>query len=199
MMDITEIKILLCGNSGIGKTSIFKRYYENIFKADCNKTLGIDFQTKEIKHNDKLYSIHVIDTAGEEKQRSIIKSYFHMADYYLLVFDLTNKNSLFDLSEWIELLKEHIEKPKYFILGNKSDLERYIISDDEINDFLSDKDVSKINGENFLKVSAKTGENIKQAFKYILDIIEQDNDDEDEQIIITRQKVKNKEMKTNCC
>ena len=199
MQDIIEVKLLLCGNSGVGKTSIFKRYYENKFEGNYTTSIGIDFQTKEIKYNDKLYSVHLIDTAGEERFRSITSSYFRMAEYYLLVFDLTNKNSLMALSSWIESLKEHIEKPKYIILGNKSDLERNLIPDQEINEVLNDKDNLKINDENFLKVSAKTGENINKAFEYILNIIEQTSD-KDEQIIkqpIKKVKINKKKMK--CC
>ena len=199
MQDIIEVKLLLCGNSGVGKTSIFKRYYENKFEGNYTTSIGIDFQTKEIKYNDKLYSVHLIDTAGEERFRSITSSYFRMAEYYLLVFDLTNKNSLMALSSWIESLKEHIEKPKYIILGNKSDLEKNLIPDQEINEVLNDKDNLKINDENFLKVSAKTGENINKAFEYILNIIEQTND-KDEQIIkqpIKKVKINKKKMK--CC
>ena len=199
MQDIIEVKLLLCGNSGVGKTSIFKRYYENKFEENYTTSIGIDFQTKEIKYNDKLYSVHLIDTAGEERFRSITSSYFRMAEYYLLVFDLTNKNSLMALSSWIESLKEHIEKPKYIILGNKSDLEKKLIPDQEINEVLNDKDNLKINDENFLKVSAKTGENINKAFEYILNIIEQTSD-KDEQIIkqpIKKVKINKKKMK--CC
>ena len=199
MQDIIEVKLLLCGNSGVGKTSIFKRYYEDKFEANYTTSIGIDFQTKEIKYNDKLYSVHLIDTAGEERFRSITSSYFRMAEYYLLVFDLTNKNSLMALSSWIESLKEHIEKPKYIILGNKSDLEKNVIPDEEINEVLNDKVNLKINDENFLKVSAKTGENINKAFEYILNIIEQTSD-KDEQIIkqpIKKVKINKKKMK--CC
>ena len=199
MQDIIEVKLLLCGNSGVGKTSIFKRYYENKFEGNYTTSIGIDFQTKEIKYNDKLYSVHLIDTAGEERFRSITSSYFRMAEYYLLVFDLTNKNSLMALSSWIESLKEHIEKPKYIILGNKSDLEKNLIPEQEINEVLNDKDNLKINDENFLKVSAKTGENINKTFEYILNIIEQTND-KDEQIIkqpIKKVKINKKKMK--CC
>ena len=199
MQDIIEVKLLLCGNSGVGKTSIFKRYYENKFEGNYTTSIGIDFQTKEIKYNDKLYSVHLIDTAGEERFRSITSSYFRMAEYYLLVFDLTNKNSLMALSSWIESLKEHIEKPKYIILGNKSDLEKNVIPDEEINEVLNDKDNLKINDENFLKVSAKTGENINKAFEYVLNIIEQTSD-KDEQIIkqpIKKVKINKKKMK--CC
>ena len=199
MQDIIEVKLLLCGNSGVGKTSIFKRYYENKFEGNYTTSIGIDFQTKEIKYNDKLYSVHLIDTAGEERFRSITSSYFRMAEYYLLVFDLTNKNSLMALSSWIESLKEHIEKPKYIILGNKSDLEKNVIPDEEINEVLNDKDNLKINDENFLKVSAKTGENINKAFEYILNIIEQTSD-KDEQIIKQKiKKVKINKKKMKCC
>ena len=199
MQDIIEVKLLLCGNSGVGKTSIFKRYYENKFEGNYTTSIGIDFQTKEIKYNDKLYSVHLIDTAGEERFRSITSSYFRMAEYYLLVFDLTNKNSLMALSSWIESLKEHIEKPKYIILGNKSDLEKNVIPDEEINEVLNDKVNLKINDENFIKVSAKTGENRNKAFEYVLNIIEQTSD-KDEQIIkqpIKKVKINKKKMK--CC
>ena len=199
MQDIIEVKLLLCGNSGVGKTSIFKRYYENKFEGNYTTSIGIDFQTKEIKYNDKLYSVHLIDTAGEERFRSITSSYFRMAEYYLLVFDLTNKNSLMALSSWIESLKEHIEKPKYIILGNKSDLEKNVIPDEEINEVLNDKVNLKINDENFIKVSAKTGENINKVFEYVINIIEQTSD-KDEQIIkqpIKKVKINKKKMK--CC
>ena len=194
-----DIKVLLFGNTGVGKTSIFKRYYENKFDGNYNSSIGIDFQTKVIKHKNKSYSIQLFDTAGQERFRSITSSYFRMAEYYMLVFDLTNKNSLNAVPDWIESLKEFIDKPKYIILGNKSDLERNKIPDDEINDVLEGQDHFKINDENFIKVSAKTGENINKTFEYILNIIEQTSD-KDEQIIkqpIKKVKINKKKMK--CC
>ena len=200
-----DIKVLLFGNTGVGKTSIFKRYYENKFDGNYNSSIGIDFQTKVIKHNNKSYSIQLFDTAGQERFRSITSSYFRMAEYYMLVFDLTNKNSLNAVPDWIESLKEFIDKPKYIILGNKSDLERNKIPDDEINDVLEGQDHFKINDENFIKVSAKTGENIKEAFKYLLDIVEQNSDEnKDEEIIIKNKTKKNKlknkgKKKVKCC
>ena len=200
--DITEIKILLCGNSGVGKTSIFRRYYENKFEGNFITSIGIDFRTKEIKYKKKTYSIHLIDTAGEERFRSITSSYFRMAEYYLLVFDLTDKNSLISLPEWIESLKEYIDNPKFFVIGNKSDLERSQISDIEINDVLNGKGNIKINNENFIKVSAKTGDNVEETFKYIIDLVEKISN-EDDQIIISKKKTKKKlvknKKKMKCC
>ena len=104
-----------------------------------------------------------------------------MAEYFILVFDLTNKNSLNAIPDWLESLKENVEKPKFMILGNKCDLERNQISDEEINDVLEGKDNFKINGENFMKVSAKSGKNVVEAFNYLLELIEQNKDQNEEE------------------
>ena len=201
---IIEKKVLLCGNSGVGKTSIFKRYFKNEFEGNYNSSIGIDFQTKVIKRKSKQYSIQVFDTAGEERFRSITSSYFHMAEYFLLIFDLTNRNSFDAIPEWIALLKEYVEKPKFMIIGNKSDLEKNKIPDDEINDALEDKEQFKINDENFIKVSAKTGKNINYAFDYLLDLIEKNINENDDEEIIIKNKPKNKlkknsKKKMKCC
>ena len=150
------------------------------------------------------YSIQVFDTAGEERFRSITSSYFRMAEYFLLIFDLTNRNSFDAIPEWIALLKEYVEKPKFMIIGNKSDLEKNKIPDDEINDALEDKEQFKINDENFIKVSAKTGKNINYAFDYLLDLIEKNIDENDDKEIIIKNKPKNKlkknaKKKMKCC
>ena len=201
---IIDKKVLLCGNSGVGKTSIFKRYFKNEFEGNYNSSIGIDFQTKVIKRKSKQYSIQVFDTAGEERFRSITSFYFRMAEYFLLIFDLTNRNSFDAIPEWIALLKEYVEKPKFMIIGNKSDLEKNKIPDDEINDALEDKEQFKINDENFIKVSAKTGKNINYAFDYLLDLIEKNIDENDDEEIIIKNKPKNKlkknaKKKMKCC
>ena len=201
---IIDKKVLLCGNSGVGKTSIFKRYFKNEFQGNYNSSIGIDFQTKVIKRKSKQYSIQVFDTAGEERFRSITSFYFRMAEYFLLIFDLTNRNSFDAIPEWIALLKEYVEKPKFMIIGNKSDLEKNKIPDDEINDALEDKEQFKINDENFIKVSAKTGKNINYAFDYLLDLIEKNIDENDDEEIIIKNKPKNKlkknaKKKMKCC
>ena len=176
-----EVKILLFGNSGVGKTAIFNRFYKNKFDGIFTSSIGVDFQTRIFEYKNKKYSIHLFDTAGEERFRSLTSSYFHMAEYFILVFDLTNKNSLNAIPDWLESLKENVEKPKFMILGNKCDLERNQISDEEINDVLEGKDNFKINGENFMKVSAKSGKNVVEAFNYLLELIEQNKDQNEEE------------------
>ena len=172
-----EIKILLLGDTGVGKTSIFKRYLENKYEGNKTATVGVDFSTRDFKYKNENYIIQVFDTAGQERFKGITKSYFHMSEYYFVVFDLTNKNSLDAIPSWLELLKEEKENPKYIILGNKDDLKNKQISEDEINNVLENLDNININGEKFLRVSAKNGNNIENAFKYMIDVFNNDNNE----------------------
>ncbi len=196
-----EIRILLFGNSGVGKTAIFNRFNKNKFDSLYTSSIGIDFQTRILQHKNKQYSLHLFDTAGEERFRSLTSSYFHMAEYFILVFDLTNKISLNAIPEWLDLLKENVEKPKFMVLGNKCDLERNQISDEEINDVLEGKDNFKINGENFMKVSAKSGKNVVEAFYYLLELIEQNKDQNEEEQTIIKNKTTTLQFtgKMRCC
>ena len=81
-----EIKILLIGDSGVGKTSIFNRYLYNSFKEDYHysSSIGVDFETKNITYKKKKYSLKIFDTAGQERFRSITRSYFRMGNFFLL-------------------------------------------------------------------------------------------------------------------
>ena len=170
-----ELKILLLGDSGVGKTSIFHRYLKKKFEENLTATIGADIITKEITYKNEPYKIHIFDTAGQERFRSITTSYFHMSDYYFVVFDLTNKNSLDSIPHWLKQLKKEKENPKYIILGNKDDIKKNQIPNEEINKTLENLGTVKINKDNFLKVSAKSGKNIEEAFNYMIDIFNNNN------------------------
>ena len=94
-------------------------------------------EVKNIKYNNKDYLIKIFDTAGQERFKSMITPYFHMADGFFIVFDLTNKSSLDSVYQWIELINENNKNPKFIILGNKDDLEDNKLNDNEINDVLN--------------------------------------------------------------
>ena len=200
-----EIKILLLGDSGVGKTSIFRKYLENKYEGSKTATVGVDLVTKNFKHKNENYIIQLFDTAGQERFKGITKSYFHMSDYYFVVFDLTNKISLDSIPGWLELLKEEKENPKYIILGNKDDLKKNQIPEEEINEALETLNNININGEKFLKVSAKSGKNIDYAFKYMIDVFNNNNDNNEnkEENINAKlnKKINNKQNNPNvkCC
>ena len=175
-------KIVLLGDTGVGKTSIFNRYCKNKFESNYNSTIGVDFEVKKIEYKKKDYSIEIFDTAGQERFQSIIDSYFRMGEGFFVIFDLTNKHSLDSLPKWIKKIKEKIEEPKYIILGNKDDLKNDQLNDDEIYGVINE--LENFNDNNFYRVSAKEGKNIKNVFNRMINFLENNNVGEDKTTFI---------------
>jgi len=157
MSEDVILKIIILGASTVGKTSIFLRYFNNEFSHGTLTTLGVDFKTKFFKFEDKKLKINYIDTAGQEKFKSISENYLKGTDGVILVFDLTNKETLDLVNYWADCIKKNNRDNIGLILfGNKSDLE-------------NDRDVTYEEGKNladklkclYYEGSAKTGENIE--------------------------------------
>jgi len=201
-----KIHLILLGETGVGKTSIMRRFINNEFISNSS-SIGIDYHFKSMKYNNKTYSIQIFDTAGQERFKSLVKTYYHIGDGFFIIFDLTNDNSLDAIKYWIESVNEIIENPKFIILGNKDDLQKNMkISDDVIQNQLENyKDII------YIKTSAKAGTNIKQAFEKMIDLFENDNNNvqiEQEQnskknnsVVINKKdhKKKKKEKDKQCC
>ena len=164
-----EIKLLLLGESSVGKTSIFNRYIYDKMDKNISSSIGVDFETKIIKYRNKKYKIRLFDTAGQERFQSITRSYYHLGDGFLIVFDLTNEHSLNMIQNWIESLQENVEDCKFFIIGNKCDLEDKLIPDDVINTKLKDYNKDK---KLLYKTSALKNINIKEVIEKMIDYIE---------------------------
>lgn len=117
-------KILILGDSGVGKSAILKQYINQTFDATHMTTIGIDYACKVIYLQDKKIKFSIWDTAGQERFRSITKAYMRGMQCVLLVYDITDMQSFADIERWIEMVRaysydQHIQ---YFIIGNKSDL-----------------------------------------------------------------------------
>jgi len=165
-----RIRIMLIGNSNVGKTSIAKRYCKNQFNQNYISTVGIDFVTKYIKVGEKTINLQIWDTAGQERYKVIGKNYYNKSDGFIVVYDITNKATFNDISGWISQIKELASHDnKYIIVGNKYDLEEK-------------RKVTKLEGENlskkyncqFFEVSAQSGKNIDKCFLYLAQNILQD-------------------------
>ena len=120
-----KIKIMVIGESKIGKTSIISRYCNNEFNGGAYlSTVGIDFQIKDIVLNNKLIKLQIWDTAGQERYRNIAKNYFQSSDGFIIVYDISNLETFEKLDYWIEQIQTNSqEKTKMFLFGNKIDLE----------------------------------------------------------------------------
>ena len=196
-----EYKILLLGESNVGKTTIFNRYIFDRLDKNQGSTIGVDFEAKNFKYKNQAYSIKLFDTAGQERFQSITKAYYHMGDGFLIVFDLTNENSLKAIGDWISSLKEDKKEFKFLIIGNKNDLKNQI-PENVINEYLKDyKDI-------YIKTSAIKNENIKESIKKLIDLLDNDennlenNDNKEEVIKIAntkKSKTSRKNKNARCC
>ena len=133
---LIEYKIILIGDTNSNKTKIFNKMINNISFIEPSTTNWVDFETKIITYKNKEYSVKLFDTSGQERFRSITKSYFHMGDGFFIVFDLSNEQSLESVEEWINSIKEDIQNPKIVILGHETQSNNNI-PDNIINQYLN--------------------------------------------------------------
>ena len=136
-------KIIAIGDSGVGKTSIIRKYLYNIFEPTTINTIGLSFSFKEvILKNKTKVKLKIMDTAGQEKYNSLTKTYYKNADGVLFVFDINKKKSFDSLQKWMELFNENNNGKKIipiYLLGNKCDLERKV-EQESIDKFIKETD-----------------------------------------------------------
>ena len=191
------LKIIILGSSEVGKTCILNRYFNNEFKENSLSTIGIDFQTKFFKFEDKKIKVNYTDTAGQEKFRAISINYLKSTNGVILVFDITNKESFELLETWMNELKENnkIDISK-ILIGNKLDLaEKREVQKEEAENF------AKQIGCQYFEGSAKSGENINDALDEIARITflyMKDNQEEErrDSIVLSKEEKSNKKK---CC
>ena len=90
-------RLLLIGNSNVGKTSLLNRFCDSTYNDDCKATIGVDFKVVTLKYKDKIIKVHVWDTAGQERFKSVAVNYYRTANVFIFVYDITNDTSFNDL------------------------------------------------------------------------------------------------------
>ena len=164
-------KIVLIGDTSVGKTNILSKYLTDEFDPESKATVGVEFGTKNFKIENNIVKVQIWDTAGQERYRSITNAYYKGAKGALLVYDITNKKSFDNLDKWISDLKINgDEKISIVLLGNKSDLEsQRVISTEE------GKDKAELFKFAFMETSALNGSNIEKAFDELIKEVYKDN------------------------
>ena len=209
---IEIIKIVIIGESSVGKTSIISQFVDNIFQEELISTVGGLFNQKTMKCVDlnKIIKLEIWDTAGQERYRSVTKMFYKDADVAVLVYDITNQKSFKALQNyWVEQVQESSLKETILVLAaNKSDLtENEQVDESEARDY--SKEINAI----FFVVSAKNSSSINDLFKEIVKkktgsknvIIIEDNEDSVFQFkkirkeSISLNKAKAKKKKIGCC
>ena len=171
-MSDENIKIALLGDSCVGKTSLIRRFVEDRFEDNFISTIGVDYFEKKVMINNKQINLVIQDTSGEERFKSLSKTYYKNADGIIFVFDVTNKESFSQgIKYWLTESDNEKGENNYkkILVGNKSDL----------------KDMRKVNKETaekysenrnmkYFETSAKTGENVDLIFKELVELILKD-------------------------
>ena len=194
-------KLILIGDSCVGKSNILLKYLKNQFNENSKTTIGVEFGTKNIIINNKRIKIQIWDTAGQERYRSITSAYYKGAKGALIVYDITRKNTFDNIDKWITDLKLNGDKNIcIIILGNKSDL----IDKREINknDGIKKAEMYKTA---FLETSALNGDNISKAFDELIEqivinnknIFQDDNENEIDKCVNLNDEKNNNNKK--CC
>lgn len=153
-------KLLLIGDSGVGKTCVLFRFSDDTFNTTFISTIGIDFKIKTVELQGKKIKLQIWDTAGQERFHTITTSYYRGANGILLVYDITNPKSFDNISKWLRNINEHAsEDVERMLIGNKCDMDdKRLISEER------GKNVATENGIKFFETSAKDNINIEQAF-----------------------------------
>jgi Ras-related protein Rab-1A len=116
-------KVLLIGDSGVGKSSILIRFTDDIYSDKYISTIGVDFKIKTMEHDDKIIKLQLWDTAGQERFRTLTTSYYRGAHGIIIVFDLTDPDSFENIKQWLnEVNRYAYENICKIIVGNKVDL-----------------------------------------------------------------------------
>ena len=203
--EIICFKILLLGDSSVGKTAFILRFCEDKFDEDCLTTVGIDQKNKFVKKDGKKLQLQIWDTAGQERFRSITKNCFKGADGIVLMYDISNYQTFKHIKGWISNIKDSIDinKIALVVVGNKNDLP----DDEKKVDEESKKKFEEENNMKIIDASAKTNLNVSESFITLIDKMlnlglgkKKDEADENDEMNNSQQlKIGDDKKKKDCC
>lgn len=159
-------KVVVIGDSAVGKTQILSRFAKNEFYFDSKSTIGVEFQTRTVTIKSKVVKAQIWDTAGQERYRAVTSAYYRGALGAMVVYDITKRTTFDHVAKWVEELRAHADNSIVIMLvGNKADLmeELRAVSTEDALEFAENQ------GLFFFETSALSGENVECAFFKLLE------------------------------
>ena len=200
-------KIIIVGDSGVGKSNILGRYVNNIFKQDTKSTVGVEFASKKIKANGVNIKLQIWDTAGQERYRSITSAYYRGSKGCFIVYDISSAQTFESVEKWYEeVLKSGEKDISIILIGNKCDLE----NERKVTVEMGENKARNLNCP-FFETSALNNIHIEDVFQSIAENIynrckdEKNLDDDDDDYEIVPKDDKNININTDakkekkCC
>ena len=157
-------KVVIIGDSGVGKSNLLSRFTRNEFHLDSKSTIGVEFATRSIQHDGKIIKAQIWDTAGQERYRAITSAYYRGAVGALLVYDISKRLTFENVERWLKELRTHADPSIVVMLvGNKCDLKHLqaVLTDDA-------KSFAEQNNLAFIETSALDASGVDVAFQNIL-------------------------------
>eukprot|EP00037_Helgoeca_nana_P031869 m.410988 g.410988 ORF g.410988 m.410988 type:complete len:279 (-) comp28539_c0_seq1:214-1050(-) len=153
-------KLLLIGDSGVGKSCLLLRFADDTYTESYISTIGVDFKIRTIELDGKTIKLQIWDTAGQERFRTITSSYYRGAHGIIVVYDVTDQESFNNVKQWLQEIDRYAcENVNKLLVGNKSDL-----TTKKVVDFTTAKEFADSLTIPFLETSAKNATNVEQAF-----------------------------------
>ena len=191
-----QIKLVVIGDSGVGKTSVILRYTKNTFQEQFFNSIGVDFKSKDLNIDGRKVKLQIWDTAGQERYMSVNKNLFQKVQGIILMYDLTSRESFEHINYWLNLVKHTTSSKTVMLVANKLDIEedKRIVSEEE------GAKVAKDNNILFFEGSGSSGQNVDKIFTTIAEEIYtnllNDKDFSGNSLTLNR---KNKKEKKQCC
>jgi len=198
-------KVVLIGDSGVGKSNLLSRFTRNEFNLESKSTIGVEFATRSIQCDGKTIKAQIWDTAGQERYRAITSAYYRGAVGALLVYDISKSVSYDNVERWLNELRDHADSNIVIMLvGNKSDLRHLrAVQTDQAAAF------AEKHGLSFIETSALDSTNVELAFQRILTEIyhivavnrldKKDPHDVKDNDTVPIHPVEHEEKKSGCC
>ena len=182
-----SIKLLLLGDTSVGKSSFINRYFKNFFQEEFLSTIGLDSQSKIIKIFDENYKLTIWDTAGQERFRSITRNYYKNADGVFLIYDVNDSENYDNITKWVNDIKENNtsvdNKITIFLLGNKIDLNQRKI------DYARAEQMAKTLEVKYFEISCKLNININEVVdRMVLEVYQKSNNPKGQSLDINKKK-----------
>eukprot|EP01056_Protomagalhaensia_sp_Gyna25_P005025 Protomagalhaensia_sp_Gyna_25__5024@NODE_559_length_3124_cov_119_624311_g434_i0_p2_GENE_NODE_559_length_3124_cov_119_624311_g434_i0NODE_559_length_3124_cov_119_624311_g434_i0_p2_ORF_typecomplete_len214_score24_45Ras/PF00071_22/5_9e65Roc/PF08477_13/1_3e29Arf/PF00025_21/5e19GTP_EFTU/PF00009_27/1_4e07SRPRB/PF09439_10/2_2e06MMR_HSR1/PF01926_23/1_7e06RsgA_GTPase/PF03193_16/0_019RsgA_GTPase/PF03193_16/0_21Gtr1_RagA/PF04670_12/6_8e06FeoB_N/PF02421_18/5e05AAA_22/PF13401_6/0_0019AAA_22/PF13401_6/2_5e03Sep len=157
-------KIVLIGDSGVGKSNLLSRFTRDEFNLESKSTIGVEFATKSVNTEGKVIKAQIWDTAGQERYRAITSVYYRGALGALLVYDISKRQSFTNVDRWLRELRDHADQNIVILLvGNKSDLKHIrAVTQEEATSYAEREDLA------FIETSALDATNVDAAFQRAL-------------------------------
>ncbi|KAL5477875.1 hypothetical protein EMCRGX_G024728 [Ephydatia muelleri] len=155
-------KLLIIGDSGVGKSSLLLRFADNLFSGTYITTIGVDFKIRTIDVDGEKVKLQIWDTAGQERFRTITSTYYRGTHGVIVVYDVTNSDSFVNVKRWLQEIDQNCESVSRILVGNKNDApDKKVVSSEDARKFSETMHID------FYEASAKDNINVEDIFNAI--------------------------------